>query len=287
MQALEFAVWQRSEVLNDYTIVILEKMKTLAIRLRQSLEGNHIRIISVDTRETLFEQLEAMRGESISLIILGLEIEQEAEMKLLVDTKRRAKETPIIVLTSGAKRNYFVEAMLQGATDFIIKPFNESTLVTKAFKYLMPDTDNQIELVSLDLQKYIRGELQKAEKGKFPLSLMFLNFENGARELSKDTRSSTVLFDGIRDLFWDTDIFMKFGAKYYLGVFPFCDEQNTEIVKQKMKARFEELKASDPALSEFAMMSIFVSYPFDTPDASKVYDLLIQRIRDTFEDIII
>ena len=273
--------------MNDYTIVILEKMKTLAIRLRQSLEGNHIRIISVDTRETLFEQLEAMRGESISLIILGLEIEQEAEMKLLVDTKRRAKETPIIVLTSGAKRNYFVEAMLQGATDFIIKPFNESTLVTKAFKYLMPDTDNQIELVSLDLQKYIRGELQKAEKGKFPLSLMFLNFENGARELSKDTRSSTVLFDGIRDLFWDTDIFMKFGAKYYLGVFPFCDEQNTEIVKQKMKARFEELKASDPALSEFAMMSIFVSYPFDTPDASKVYDLLIQRIRDTFEDIII
>jgi hypothetical protein len=198
---------------------------------------------------------------------------------MLIETRKRLSNTPIIILTAGRQKSFFIEAMLQGATDFIIKPFTDDTLVEKVFKYLNAEnSNNNIELVTQDLSKCISGELRKAEKGNFPLSLMFLHFENKSDQILNDTMIGNFMLENMKDLFWDTDIFIRFASKYYLGVFPFCDERNTTIVKAKLIKRFEELKEKNELLENYEMISLFVSYPFDTQETSDVYKILIQRI---------
>lgn len=273
--------------MNDYTVVILEKMTTLAYRMRKVLEGSRVCVVDTDDETKLLSKLSNESEGHVSLVILDLDIEQDYAMDLLVETKKRVKDTPVIVLTPGSRKNFFVEAMLQGATDFVIKPFKDQTLLTKVFKYLMPEPENQIELVALDLHRYIRGELHKAEKGSFPVSLMFLHFENAAMTEINDTRASSIIFNDLKELFWDTDIFIRFASKYYLGVFPFCDEKNTQLIDKKMNARFNALKRNDTLLADYKMLSTFVSYPFDTSDTTQVYSMLINRIHENFENILL
>lgn len=266
--------------MNKHTVVMLERVTALAMRIRKILEGSKICVVDTNSERQLINSLTGVT-DHVSMVILDLENAQEFSLDMLIETRRRLSNTPIIILTAGRQKSFYIEAMLQGATDFIIKPFSDNTLVEKVFKYLNGDKNNSssnIELVTQDLSQCIKGELRKAQKGKFPLSLMFLHFENNSDQLINDTMISNFIFENMKDLFWDTDIFIRFASKYYLGIFPFCDEKNTVIVKAKLIKRFEELKEKNELLQNFQMISIFVSYPFDTSDTGNVYKTLINRI---------
>lgn len=270
--------------MNDYTVVMLEKVTALALRMRKILESSKICVVDTNSEDKLFNTIYGS-GYNVSLVILDLEITQDYAMDLLIETRNRLNTVPIIVLSSGGKKEFFVEAMLQGATDFIIKPFQDQTLISKVFKYLIPEESTNAELVTLDLKQYIKGELRKAEKGSFPISIMFLNFENNSTKEIQEIETTSFIFENMKDLFWDTDIFIRFASKNYLGIFPFCNEKNTKIINKKLSTRFEELKQKNKLINEYNMISIFVSYPFDTNETSKVYDILISRISEKFKDI--
>lgn len=271
--------------MNDHTVVILERVATLTLRIQKMLEASNICVVNSSSEHRFYTSLASGRHDNVSLVILDLDMDHKCAIDVLIKTRQWVKNTPILVLTSGRSRNFFVEATLQGASDFVIKPFLDQTLISKVYKYLIPSTENHIELVALDLNRYIKGELRKAEKGSFPISLMFLHFENSQSEAINDAHMNVVVFENIRDLFWDTDIFIRFASKYYLGIFPFCDENNTSVIEAKMNARFEELKQKNQPLRDYNMISVFASYPFDTDDTTKVYDMLIHRINERFENI--
>jgi DNA-binding NarL/FixJ family response regulator len=257
---------------------MLERVTALAMRIRKILEGSKICVIDTNSERQLINSLTGV-NEHVSLVILDLENANEYSLDMLIETRKRLSNTPIIILTAGRKKSFFIEAMLHGATDFIVKPFSDDVLVEKVFKYLNSEVNNNnIELVTQDLSKCISGELRKAEKGKFPLSLMFLHFENKSDQIINDTMIGNFMLENMKDLFWDTDIFIRFASKYYLGIFPFCDQKNTTIVKAKLQKRFEELKDKNDILENYDMISLFVSYPFDTSEKDDVYKLLIQKI---------
>ena len=270
--------------MDTFTVVMLEKISFLAIRMRKVLEGSKLCVIDTENENKLLSTLNNSQQKA-SLVLLDLDISDEYAMNLLAETRKRLTGTPIIVLTSGGKKEFFVEAMLQGATDFIIKPFGNELLVSRVFKYLMPEESGKTELVTMDLQKCIKGELRKAEKGFFALSIMFLNIENDLNEEINDAEILSVVFENLRSLFWDTDIFIRFLSRYSLGLFPFCDEKSRVTIETKIKKRFDEVKQTRSELGGYTLKTVFVSYPFDTKETSAFYNLLISRIKETFTGI--
>lgn len=273
----------------DCTVVMMERVAALGLRMKQILEYNRICVYSADNEGTLFTAMHET-NDSMALIILDLDIEDSQALELLKETKKRALNTPVIALASGKSRSFFIEAMLLGAADFLLKPFSDALFISKIFKYLKPAEASSIEMVTLDLNRYISGELRKAEKGSFPLSLMFLAFLKGDEydTLADDKSAAAVsakVFDRVRDLFWDTDVFICFASKYYLGVFPFCDEKNTAVISAKINQRFTELQKSNEVLKNYRTVISYSSYPFDSKETAKIHEILISRVRETIKGV--
>jgi len=264
---------------DERAVVILERVTVLSMRMRRALEGSRVCVYDADSKFKLYNTIYKV-GDSVSLVILDLDIEQDLAIELLRETRRRLQHTPILVLSPARARNFFVEAMLTGATDFILKPFTDEVFISKVSKYLYPENEKGAEIVTTDLGRYLKGELRKAEKGHFSVSILFLVFEKQDEPDAVDPAVSAYIFDHIKELFWETDVFIHFASKYYLGIFPFCDDKNTKIIDQKIHAEFEKIKVDNEKVKDYSAVSVFVSYPNDTADTANIFDLLIARVRE-------
>jgi CheY-like chemotaxis protein len=270
---------------------MLERVKFLTQRIRKILEASKICVVETDNENTLLSSLSDV-NQNISLVLLDLDLEQRYAMDLLIETRRRLRTTPIIIMTSETKKPFFVEAMLQGATDFIIKPFTDQFFAEKIQKCLeapnLPSrgfASSESDIVTMDLNQYIKGELRKAEKGNFPLSLMFMYFENNSPDKLRERETNNFIFNFMKKQFWDTDLFIRFASEHGLGIFPFCNDKNTVIIKTKIELKFEELKKANESLKDYNMICAFISYPYDTTEINKVFSLFIGRINAKFQNL--
>lgn len=263
------------------TVVVLGKVAALLFRIRKVLEEKGLGVVEAGSEKALKS---ALAHNEASLVILDAELGENRAMEIIAETRDSAKDAPIIVLSAGGDKDSFLEAILHGATDFVIMPFADQTLSAKVDKYLSSGEQGGMEIVTMDLPRFISGELRKAEKGRYPLSLMFLDFESSGG--TRDAEVNRLLFGSVKDMFWETDIFMPFAADHCLGIFPFCDEKNTAVISAKVHARLEELKRGNAALSGYGLACIFVTYPYDTPETGKVFELLKERIKQQYKDVV-
>lgn len=218
--------------MKNYTVLILVKATSLAIRIKKMLEDIHICVVDVGNNRKFFSAINNSKT-NISLVILDLDVSEEHASELIQKSRKKLNNVPIILLSSGKEKKFYIKAMVYGATDFIVKPFKNQTLLNKVMKYLNENNFTNVEFVTLDLNCYIKGELKKASKGNFPISLMFLHFENTKGTNINNPKVNSLIFENIQNLFWDTDVFIRFASKYYLGVFPFCDEKKHRTNSKK------------------------------------------------------
>ena len=271
--------------MDDQTVVIMAKITAMAKRMKHILEGSRICVIDADNEYKLYNSIQKAK-DNIKLVLLDLDIEEDYAVSLLKETRERLENTPIIIMTKAQQRGYFIEALLHGATDFIIKPFSNDILLQKVMKYLVPEVQ-QNDTVTFDLSRYLKGELRKAEKGHFAISAMVLALDpkpGVSNDYTSSKLAGNILYENLKDIFWETDIFIRFEAKYYLGIFPFCDEKNTKIISQKIESSYELLKQNEKILKDYDLISVYVSYPFDTNDSTKIYELLLSRVKEQLKD---
>lgn len=270
--------------MNPQTILMFERVKFLTSRIKKILDGIQVCVVEADSESVFFNSLNGICSNA-ALILLDLDMGQKSAMNFLIETKKKANATPIIIMTSETKKTLFIEATLQGATDFIIKPFTDKLLIEKIQKCLAAPNSNSSQSITMDLNQYIKGELRKAEKGNFPLSLMFMYFENNSEDKSSEHETNTFIFNYMKKQFWDTDLFIRFASEHGLGIFPFCGEKNTIILKTKIELKFEEFKRANERLKDYNMVCAFISYPYDTTETNKVFSLFIGRINAKFQNI--
>jgi hypothetical protein len=48
-----------------------------------------------------------------------------------------------------------------------------------------------------------------------------------------------------------------------LGFFPFCNQENTQVIARKILEKFEEFKATDARMSHIYIAQSFATYPSD------------------------
>jgi FixJ family two-component response regulator len=262
--------------------VILEKVTAMSLRIKKILEAGGAFVIQTDSEQELFKALLDTEG-SPALVLLDIDITASGAAVFIADVKRRSGGAPVIVLTGGGSKGDFLGAFAKGAEDFIIKPFADQILSSRVDKYLNKDAHPVYETVIQSLDRCIAGELRKAEKGKYPISLMFLSVRHAAGK--NDPEINKYIYGGFQKLFWSTDLFIHFGAGYYFGIFPFCDEKNTAVVDAKLASGLGEMKKAMEEIASYNMTSIFVSYPYDSPKTAKVFGVLKERVLEVFGEL--
>ncbi|MEJ2690802.1 MAG: sigma-54 dependent transcriptional regulator [Deltaproteobacteria bacterium] len=82
------------------------------------------------------EGLRLFEEKSFDLVITDVKLGDMSGLEVLQEVKRQAAETPVIVITAFGSIEMAVEAMKQGAFNFITKPFDRETLRLSCSKAL-------------------------------------------------------------------------------------------------------------------------------------------------------
>jgi DNA-binding NtrC family response regulator len=108
---------------------------------------------AADGQEALLE----IRQQTPALILLDLQMPRMGGMELLRKLKREGIDVPVIVITAHGSIEAAVEAMKEGAYDFIPKPFDPRHLEIVVLKALERDgLKREVELFTEQADKRYR-----------------------------------------------------------------------------------------------------------------------------------
>jgi hypothetical protein len=190
---------------------------------------------------------------------------------------------PILILSSEQDKNYYMDAIRWGATGFVMKPLKADALKVKLMECYLTRRNRNVETVSFDLERYLRGEFGKAEKGGYGLTFMLatLLLDDPAERdnAMSQTYYRNMAYENMKRLFGDTEAFVRLNFRYYLGVLPFCGKKEAEVFSGRLQAFFAELQRKNGLPSSVRLAAAFATYPDDAEKFMEVQRVLAERMR--------
>lgn len=119
-------------------ILIVDDNETLRFTLTELLEDSGFECKAVEDGSAALDEV---RNNSYGLVILDMRLPGMSGLEILRKIKENNKSLPVIMLTAFGEIRTAVEAMKQGAHDFITKPFDNDAMImtikkTLELKYL-------------------------------------------------------------------------------------------------------------------------------------------------------
>jgi CheY-like chemotaxis protein len=269
------------------TIVTLGVMETIKNFIREQLSHMALDIKSLRTTEELSTFL-GNRNINTNCVLIDTDYLLDKGQNFCRTARTYHKSVPILMLSSERDKLFYINAIKWGVTGFVVKPFKNETLRGKLLECSPSATEKNTEMITFDLHKYLKGEHRKAEKGNFSLSLMFVTVVLMDVEDQNDPASqsyySNLFYKSIKDLFWDTDAFIKFNSKYYLGVFPFCGRKNLVTIRQKINDAFNALYTEKNMPESVELVTVFATYPDDAQLFEDLQKILVERVDEMVSD---
>jgi CheY-like chemotaxis protein len=93
-----------------------------------------------------------------------------------------------------------------------------------------------------------------------------------------------IIYDSLKDIFWDTDIFIRYESQNFIGVFPFASAENKDIISGKVDACFHDLKLKEPKFKDYYLSNVFVTYPQDIKEDEDVFSVLLEKTKKVIKD---
>jgi len=274
----------KSNMENRPVIVLVEHNSIVKARIRDILQDQEVKIHEAFDRTELMEILKFYHY-NVDLIISEIDIDPEnlfSGIELIRFVKKKKSSIPVLILSSNGKKEIITRCLMEGAADYVLKPFNDEYLKEKILKYINLESLTESTVIKLNLRNYIESEIYKARKGKYPFSLLLVVFDSQNEEGEESPRYefyryAEALYKELKSLLWDSDLYVQHGFQSHLGFFPFCDASNTETLIEKFKARFESFKHIEPYMMYYKISCSVTTYPDDGTTASELLRVLGQR----------
>jgi len=95
--------------------------------------------------------LDALEEGDIELVISDVQMAPMSGLELLREIRRRNRDLPVLMMTAYGSVQTAIDAMKQGATDYLLKPFEAEVLVASLGQWLSPTArDDTIEMIAED-----------------------------------------------------------------------------------------------------------------------------------------
>ncbi|MCL2670058.1 MAG: sigma-54 dependent transcriptional regulator [Syntrophaceae bacterium] len=103
------------------SILIIDDDQTMRLALQESLASCGYHVVAAEDGE---EGVELFQRRAFDLVITDMKMPGMTGIEVLRDVKKLAPEIPVILVTAYGTVNTAVEAMKEGAAEFIMKPFS-------------------------------------------------------------------------------------------------------------------------------------------------------------------
>ena len=123
-------------------IIVIDSDKDFLRKIAKDLGGQRHRVVTATSNR---KGIELARTGNPDLILLGMEKEVSECSETMKELKRDdiTKNIPVILTAPGTDTNQLAMARKLGIMDFLIKPYQESTLKEKIDRGLNKSTENQ------------------------------------------------------------------------------------------------------------------------------------------------
>jgi CheY-like chemotaxis protein len=243
-------------------------------RIKNVFADQNIKIYEAYNRRDLLRIL--YQNNNVDLILTEIEIDTKNSfdgINLLRQVKAKRSSIPVVVLTSICKKEVITRCLHEGASDYILKPFKDDYLKEKLLKYLDIEKLSESTVLQFNLKNFLEGEIHKAKKGKYCFSLMKIQFSSSTEEdaaIPNPVFYQESIYNEIKSLFWESDLYIRHGYQCHLGFFPFCDQKNRKVIIDKIESRFKDYKLKEPYTKNYSITYTYASYPADGETASEL-----------------
>lgn len=267
-------------------VVLVDSNIIVKNRIRKILSDQEITIYEAGNRQELLGILAANKDQ-VDLIITDIEIDTDRSLdgiSLIKLVKSKSDTIPVVVLTSTSKREVITQYLREGTADYILKPFEDTYLKEKLLKHINMESLTEFTVLKFSLKNYLEHELYKAKKGGYSFTLLKISFklntdnEDASNEFYKHSKA---VYQEIKSLFWESDLYIQHGYHSHLGFFPFCNQENSRVIGDKIIARYEEFQAKDPDMQKYAITQTYSTYPTDGESAGDLLKVLEARNSET------
>lgn len=261
--------------MDNLPVVVLVGHNTLVnSRIKNVLANQNIKIYEAYNRRELLRIL--YQNNNVDLILTEIEIDTKNSfdgINLIRQVKAKRSGTPVVVLTSICKKEVITRCLHDGASDYILKPFKDDYLKEKLLKYLDIEKLTESTVLQFNLKNFLEGEIHKAKKGKYCFSLLKIQFNSssdGEAAIPNPYFYQESIYNEMKSLFWESDLYIRHGYQCHLGFFPFCDQTNRKLIIDKIESRFKNYKLKEPNTKDYSITYTFASYPADGEAASEL-----------------
>ena len=162
--------------MSQATVLVVENDPELCEVLSETLQLEKYHVLTAANGEDALSCLE--KNRKISLLISDVQMQPMDGGELLKLTKARFPELPVILMTAYGTIEKAVQAMHDGANDYLVKPFEASTLVDIVSHYITPKIDlNDDTVIAIDTRS--REMMRLAQRVAVTEATVMISGESG------------------------------------------------------------------------------------------------------------
>ncbi len=128
------------------TILVVEDDQTLAEALQDTLVTAGYQVIIAEHGRIALSQLET---NDVNLIVSDINMPQMSGDILLKRVKALYPDIPVVLMTAYGTIEQAVDAMRDGAVDYMVKPFEAEVLISMVARYI-GDSDTNTDMIAVD-----------------------------------------------------------------------------------------------------------------------------------------
>lgn len=270
-------------------ILVLERALLARMRLKEALSSAEVRLIEVETEAEAVFSLQKYKN-TIDLMIVEVIGDRGNDFDVIRRAKSLDHDLPVVILTSSNRRADFIKGIQAGASDYILKPFEDESFQMRIFNLMR----HRKEAVSTqEVQAPVSGPVEvapvagphlgasvresfiellaeekyRATKGKYPITVFALVFhEENDENYSLDDEDamtakskkdlkylemSSRYFEDVKAQLWASDELVQINPQSYFGILPFCGSEGFDRFKEKMLIYLNEDSVNKEAYSQF------------------------------------
>ncbi|WP_448520990.1 response regulator [Pseudothermotoga sp.] len=142
-------------------ILVVDDERNVRNLIKKILEENDHSVTTIATGE---EALVELRKSKFDLLVLDLKLPGMSGTELLKRMRQEGIDVPTLIVSAVTNAAPIVEAMKQGAADYLSKPFSAQDLLKKVEELLNREQLGFERLARLVEEKLEQGKLTTAEK---------------------------------------------------------------------------------------------------------------------------
>ena len=147
--------------MNGKTLLIVDDDKDICDALKVTLENPGYKVL---TANTVDDAMDVVARTNVHMVISDLKMEEASGIDLLKSIKRQRNPVPVVLITAYGDVSNAVEAMKNGAVDFIAKPFDPQVIINMVERYSAEDhpaDESYCFLTASDSMRRILGLAKK------------------------------------------------------------------------------------------------------------------------------